>query len=472
MNLLFAEALSTELVEDGTGNKLCVARSLDQSSHKYKIINQLFKSKTIAYFLKIGDCLNTFLNNEIPLIFVTDWTDPTEMVGLRLETDGQTKDYPNLCFLAFNTNWDDIDSSGIEDIFAHEFSHLWLHLLGFNFNLSKSNKFHTCTAVTDPFMAFSEGFAEHLEIVTKDLGNSMNKKPEFWDYGYDINAWLSLRDEQLRYYGVINNRFIYRTANPNLKDYETYHQIHMAHITSSAFMPENIKNASQMMASEGVIASVFYQMYQNDILKNSFLEDDFYLQFGIEKSDLSPLENLYIKIIYTMSKIDLNKPSLMIDFIKSYGQVFPIEKETLYDLFLKVTHFSTVSLEAKKIFEDLYRIGRQGEIEAFKTCLKHTMAWKKDKFEKVMEGQSSLDHGLYKEIWLDTDQDIAPVPWLADKKVKYRFNINCGSEIDFLALDQMTLDQAQKLVEIRDSKGGFKSLDDFNSILKNIVEAL
>ena len=472
MNILFAEALSTELVEDGAGNKLCVARALDQSSHKYKIINQLFKSKTIAYFLKIGDCLNTFLNNEIPLIFVTDWTDPTEMVGLRLESDGQTKDYPDLCFLAFNTNWDDINSSGIEDIFAHEFSHLWLHLLGFDFDMSQSNKFHTCTAVTDPFMAFSEGFAEHLEIVTKDLGSSMNNTPAIWDDGYDINAWLSLRDGQLRYHGVINNRFIYHTAIPNLKDYETYHQLHMAHITSSAFMPEKIKNAGQMMASEGVIASVFYQIYQSDALKNSFLEDDFYRQFGIEKSDLSPLENLYLKIIYTMSKIDLKKPSLMIDFIKSYGQVFPVEKETLYDLFLKVTHFSTVSLEARKIFEDLYRIGRQGEIEAFKTCLKDARQFKKDKFQEVFQGRCSLDKSIFKEIWLDTDQDIAPVPWLADKTVKYRFDINCASEIDFLALDQVTLDQAQKLVEIRDSKGGFKSLDDFYSILKNIVEVL
>jgi len=207
-NIVFAEAVGTELVEDINGNKLCHARILSTDSNKYKVINQLFKDTTISYFLRIGDCLNYFLKNEMPLVFVTDWTDPTEMVGLRLESEGEVMDYPNLCFLAFNTDWDNIKRSGIEEIFAHEFSHLWLSLFGYDFKLSKSNKFHTCTAITDAFMAFSEGFAEHFEIVTKDLGDNLNWKNTFWDYGYDVNAWLCLRDEQLRYHAVINNRFI------------------------------------------------------------------------------------------------------------------------------------------------------------------------------------------------------------------------------------------------------------------------
>lgn len=34
---------------------------------------------------------------------------------------------------------------------------------------SQSNRFHTSTAITDPFLAFLEGFAEHLEIVSSEL---------------------------------------------------------------------------------------------------------------------------------------------------------------------------------------------------------------------------------------------------------------------------------------------------------------
>lgn len=469
MKIIFAEAVSTELVEDINGNKLCYARVLSPNSNKYKVINQLFENTSISYFVRIGNHLNYFLKNEMPLVFVTDWTDPREMIGLRLESEGEVNDYPNLCFLAFNTYWDDIKNSGIEEIFSHELSHLWLSLLGYDFDLSKSNKFHTCTAITDPFMAFSEGFAEHLEIVTKDLRNDFDCKSTFWDYGYDVDAWLCLRDEQLRYNAVINNRFIYHTAFPYSEDYDTYNHLHFAHITSSAFTPEKLKNGNQMMASEGVISSVFYQMYQYELFKNTFLDDTFYSEFGVDKNDIDPIINLYLKVFFVISKINLRKPTLMTDFIRSYGEEFPNEKSELYDVFLKVTHYSTVSSKANQVFGNLYRIGRRGEVNEFKEVLKNTRAWKKDLFERILSGNISLDHALVGELWIISDEYITPVPWDPEKKVKYRFGINTATEIDLLSLNGMTLGHAENLIKLRDSQGGFKSLDEFDNTLKNDI---
>jgi hypothetical protein len=389
------------------------------------------------------------------------------MVGLRLESEGKVVDYPNLCFLAFNTCWDDIKSSGIEEIFAHEFSHLWLSLLGYDFGLSQSNKFHTCTAITDPFMAFSEGFAEHLEIVTKDLGDNFDWKSTFWDYGYDVNAWLCLRDEQLRYHGVINNRFIYHTAFPHLQANDTYNNLHLDHITSSAFTPEKLKNGNQMMASEGVISSVFYQMYKHELFKNTFLDDFFYLQFGVDKNNLTRLMNLYLKILFAISKINLKESSLMVDFIQSYGNEFSNEKKELYEIFLKVTHYSTVSPKSSEIFANLYRIGRRGEIKVFKDTLLSTNEWKKDMHNRVLSGELPLDNALVSELWIDSDEDITPIPWEPKEKVKYHFNINTATEIDFLSLNKMTFEYAVELVKIRDSKCGFKSLEEFYNICKD-----
>jgi hypothetical protein len=470
MNIVFAEAVVTDLLEDINGNKLCHARVLTPNSNKYKVMNYLFENSTISYFLKIGDYLNYFVKNEAPLVFVTDWTDPTEMVGLRLESEGKVIDYPNLCFLAFNTDWDDIKKSGIEEIFAHEFSHLWLSLLSYDFGLSKSNKFHTCTAITDPFMAFSEGFAEHLEVVTKDLGHNMDWESTFWDYGYDVNAWLCLRDEQLRYYSVINNRFIYHTALPYSEDYDIYNHLHFAHITSSAFTPEKLKNGNQMMASEGVVASVFYQMYKHELFKNTFLEDRFYSQFGVNKNSLTPLINLYAKVLFIISKIDLRKPTLMTDFIRSYGEEFPNEKKDLHDVFLKVTHYSTVSPKATEDFGRLYRIGRRGEVNAFKDILKKTMDLKNALFERVLSGDLTLDYALAEELWIDSDEEITPIPWSPEKKVKYRFDINTATEIDLLSLDGMTFEHANNLIKKRDSRCGFRSVDEFYNLLKNLKD--
>lgn len=470
MNIIFAEAVVTDLVEDKSGNKLCHARVLSPDSHKYKAISHLFENTPISYFLRIGVCLNYFLGNEAPLVFVTDWTDPTEMVGLRLESECEVTDYPNLCFLAFYTNWDDIESSGIEEIFAHEFSHLWLNLLGFDFNMSKSNKFHTCTAITDAFIAFSEGFAEHLEIVTKDLAYDHDWQNTFWDCGYDVNAWLCLRDEQLRYYAAINNRFIYHTALPYPEDYDTYNHLHFAHITSSAFTPEKLKSGSQMMASEGVISSIFYQMYKHQLFKDTFLKDAFYSQFGINKNDIDPITNLYLKIIFAFSKIDLRKLTLMTDFIQCYGEEFPSEKDELYDAFLGVTHYSTISQGAAEAFEKLYRIGRRGEITEFKNALTHAEDLKKTLFESALSGDLPLDNTLSEELWIESDEYITPIPWNPEKEVKYRFNINTATQIDLLSLHGMTLEIAEKILKLRDSRHGFNSLDEFYSLLKNNLQ--
>ena len=205
MDYIIAEATSLDQVTDSHGNKLYQARELTSASYKFSAITKILESNPVSYFLKMGRLLANYLNSNHPLVFVTDWSDPTELTGLRLETEDGFKDYPDLCFMGFYTDWDSIEQSGINEIFAHEFSHVWLNWMGYDPSRSLSNKFHTCTAITDPYMAFFEGFAEHLEIVTRDMsGYTQNG---LWDYAYDVNAWLCARDTQLRYHGVINDRF-------------------------------------------------------------------------------------------------------------------------------------------------------------------------------------------------------------------------------------------------------------------------
>ena len=308
MDYILAEAVCHEQVLSENGEKLYSAKVLNASSSKFITFSKILESPPVSYFIKVGRFLATFLKMENPIVFVTDWTDPTELIGLRLETgEGETVDYPNLSFLAFRTDWDSIATSGaIEDIFAHEFSHMWLEWLGLDMSQSLANKFHTCTSITDYFMAFSEGFAECLEIVAKDLMGYKQPDGELWDCAYGIEAWISNRDQQLRYHAVKNNRFIYQTATPCVEDFDTYADLHMAHITSTAFTPERIKNGSQMMASEGVIASIFYQIYAHKTFKNAYLNDDFYAAFGTTSHEVDPVCNLYLKLLYAISRCTAN----------------------------------------------------------------------------------------------------------------------------------------------------------------------
>lgn len=466
MDYIIAEATSLDQVTDSHGNKLYQARELTSASYKFLAITKILESNPVSYFLKMGRLLANYLNSNHPLVFVTDWSDPTELTGLRLETEDGFKDYPGLCFIGFYTDWDSIEQSGINEIFAHEFSHVWLNWMGYDISRSLSNKFHTCTAITDPYMAFFEGFAEHLEIVTRDMsGYTQNG---LWDYAYDVNAWLCARDTQLRYHGVINDRFVYNTALPFIDDYDTYAGLHMAHITSSAFMPERIKNANQLLASEGAVASIFYHIYINDVFKNRYSDKAFYSSFGMDRDSVDPVQNLYLKILYVMTRLDMSKPTLLTDFIKAYGDNFPDEKKELYSLFVRLTYFSTVSGDARHVFERLYSIGRNGEVEPFRTALRESSELKTRLIEQLLSGEVSLEAAVRPDIWIDGDEYIAPTPWNPEIKVRYKFCANSATAVDFLSMSGMTVKRAEQLIMQREQLGGFKSVEEFYELLERI----
>ncbi|WP_430848181.1 hypothetical protein [Clostridium nigeriense] len=265
-------------------------------------------------------------------------------------------------------------------------------------------------------MAFSEGFAEHLEIVTKEMKVNNMQEIDLWDHAFDVDAWLCIRDSQLRIHAVKNNRFIYQTAVPYEEDFDTYQHLHMAHITSSAFTPERLKNGLQMMSCEGVIASFFYQLYKKEISKNSTISQQIYNSFGIESSGVSSLIKLYIKILYVISRIDLKKETLMTDFVKAYGECFPEEREEVINIFTKVTHFSTVDYDAKELFGHMYRVGRRGNIEEVKGELNNLNMIKNNLNASILKGETELDAAIYSSIWIEGDKEITPIPWGVRKK--------------------------------------------------------
>ena len=461
LNIIIAEATDTKPLKLDDESSLHQARNLEESSDKYKKINAILNSSPISYFLKLNDLLSCHLGITTPFVFLTDWTDPCELIGLRLESDGKTVDYPGLCFLGFHTDWDDFNEEGIKRIFAHELSHMWLSRMGFDFDASRSNNFHTCTSITDPYMAFSEGFAEHFEIVTSDLMGSVAKEGAWWDHAFDVSAWICHRDAQLRMHAVKNNRFIYHTAKPLKEDFDTYQQLHMAHITSSAFTPEKLKNGLQMISSEGVIASFFYQVYVHDSIKNYRAEKDVYDSFRVEFDQIDPITNLYVKILYAMSKIDLIKRSLMTDFVESYCECFPDEKEDMFDVFTKVTHYVTVDHSASDVFGRMYRVGRRGVVDEVQKCRGAVIELKNNLKESISKGSVNLDDAVYKSIWTEGDKYITPVPWQPNETERYRFDINAATDVDFYAIKGLTYEQCRELVRVREARKGFDSIEEF-----------
>lgn len=434
--MILAEALSADPIRS-----LYPARALSPDSPKYQALRPILEAEPVSFFLGIHEAL---FPDDPPLVIVTDWTDPCEVVGLRLETDAGITEYPDLCFLGLYTDWDAIEKSGIETIFAHELSHLWLHRLGFDIGLSQSNRFHTCTAITDPYMAFSEGFAEHLEIVS---GERMGLRYDgFYDQGYDLNAWLSYRDSALRVHAVRNNRFLYLTADPEPEELESYARFHAAHNTSSAFLPERLKNGSQAIASEGLIASFFYQLYKS-----------------VSPADDATLARFYADVLHTLKQLDLRSPSLFTDFVSAYMAHDP---QTL-EIFGQVTNFVTLDPEARKVFGDFYRIGRLGDPEELQAAYPGVKGLKERCKATILSG-APLDAAVFPSLWITADKTICPIPWEPDCRVPLKFDINAATAADFYALNGLTFHQCRQLESHRDAIGGFRTMEEFGQYLSKL----
>ncbi|MTI96565.1 MAG: hypothetical protein FH749_14010 [Firmicutes bacterium] len=290
-----------------------------------------------------------------------------------------------------------------------------------------------------------------MQIVTRDMSSIEYERGidnEIWDHAMDVNAWLCYRDEQLRYHGVKNNRFVYHTALPEPAEFDSYADLHIAHIASSSFTPERVKNGSQVIASEGAIASVFYHIYESELFKNQYCSDEFYQLFGTAAGQVNPTQNLYLKIFHALAQTDLTSSTAFLEFINNYGQCFPEEREGIIKLFLELTHYTTVSGRAAAVFGNLYRIGRRGRMEEFKQAYLEARSFKDAMLKEVLAGERNLDQAVHSEEWVQSEKLIPPVPW-EDTMIPYAFDMNAATEVDLLALEGMTLEKARAMIKER-----------------------
>lgn len=88
----------------------------------------------------------------------------------------------------------------------------------------------------------------------------------------------------------------------------------------------------------------------------------------------------------------------------------------------------------------------------------------------MLEDNIELDNTVYDEIWIIGDKEIPPTPWEPNITVRYRFNINTATAIDFMAINDVTLEIGERLVIARERQNGFNSVDEFWNLIYSYVD--
>ncbi len=243
----------------------------------------------------------------------------------------------------------------LDQIFPHELAHVILHQMAGPSPPGGSNQIHAVGLRTDPIYAFDEGFAEHFQIMVVDDPNvDPWTRALTFDVGYGTAAYLTLAaykhemsapwapltrrrmtflfwysgtEQVLRYHAVKANIFARAPRIPDrlLSDDDPYHAYLLDNIMPGE--PEDPpKPFRQMIATEGVIASFFYQWTTNETFLNKYREEGFYQQFGTTADDVGPLENAYLKLFHVFYE---HKPHDVLELIAGYQATFPDEADAV-----------------------------------------------------------------------------------------------------------------------------------------------
>ncbi len=237
----------------------------------------------------------------------------------------------------------------MDQIFPHELLHVIVRQLAGEPRESGGNQVHAIGVRTDPVNAFGEGFAEHVQVMSVDDPDAVQEtaalredawararaEMEFAGYGRELAArfplarpsqmrfllWFSQSEQVLRYHAVKANQFGHAVAIPGrLLERPDKYSAYLYQSVVPGATTDPGKPASVMLSTEGVIAHLFWRFVSDTALQGRFLDDRTCAAFGVTNADLSPLENVYLKLFVALFE---GRPSSAADLLRGYVRRFP-----------------------------------------------------------------------------------------------------------------------------------------------------
>ena len=371
-----------------------------------------------------------------------------------------------------------VEDGNLEEIFSHELGHQILGELVGHLPPGPARNMHESMTITDNPTAFDEGFAEHFQPLVRDAtANSYLHELTLGATATDLNVlFISPLDQQLRTDGVKRNVFIHCKALPAgaLDPSVDHYRLFLDDQTSTAFINDELRNGQQMMASEGVIATLFYRIVNGPALRNQYRDAAFYRpflggDFTLERvrQVISPYQNVNLKLFAAMRRaakpIAAGAPP-MIALVNSYAATFPDEARKIYEAFLETTRGATASQELADAFERVAADGRRGDMGAFPRSSGEAFSLLKAAIDHVTSHELPLDANIGPQLWLlNADFKIAPEVWSSNRTLSFTLNLNTASEVDLMTVPGVDLTMARKIVAARRARGFFRSLADLDT---------
>jgi hypothetical protein len=236
----------------------------------------------------------------------------------------------------------------MDQIFPHELMHVIVHQLAGEPRESGGNQVHAIGVRTDPVNAFTEGLAEAMQILAVDDPDATDDTRRLAAdaavlerteravaaYARGLSSpwpvqpsrlrfllWYGQGEQVLRYHAVKANRFARSPAVPPplLARKDKYAAYLFSSVVPGA-EDDAPKEAGAMLSSEGVVSFLFWLFISDPALQQRYEPDAFYQQFGTTVADVTPLENVFLKVF---AALHAGRPSTGAGLLRAYVERFP-----------------------------------------------------------------------------------------------------------------------------------------------------
>lgn len=375
-------------------------------------------------------------------------------------------------------------AAGELDIFAHEMGHAMMNTLwprlGEGGESRVSPKMHLSMGVTDDFTALFEGFGIHFERQTHD------RVPRYRDrFAAKLRRadngptwWHSTIDSELRQNAVVQNRYIFERLLPQGIDLATLspeQRLLLAHATP-IFDPTRLRNARQMVASEGVVATLLDRLAASGAIAGSWGDPSFYRPFLAAVPEtwrpdeiFTPGENVYLKQFGVWARLDAEPDDgsrpLLTRVLEAWAGLFPGDREELWRIALGTTVGRTVDRELGERFLAMTRAGVLGDYAAYAAAREAYAERFETTLARLVAGKLRFDAEVGPELWVEVPGvTIRHALWAPEPRAPLRFDLNAADAIELSMLPGVNAAKAAEIVAARAARGAFRSLDEVRAL--------
>jgi hypothetical protein len=343
--------------------------------------------------------------------------------GFWLSENGAER-YVDEPFLDIVVDMGSIADGAFEELFAHEMGHVFLRRLLPKLPAGYSRTPHSSLAITDYPTAFDEGFAIHFQGLARRLTGNMRLREQELGLASKpfLSYWASHLDRATRIEGMRRNWFVQAQLAPGAAQFDF----------------TRLKNPNQMLASEGVVATLFYRWWVPG------------------PGDRQSLLDRYGRTFMALRKLNERElepdAPIFLDFVDAYGAQFPSERDAVLDLIVDATYGATMDGATARATEALAARGVQGDMRGFVGELAPAREALADARARARRSPAALRAGLAPNLWLLCPSEPGP---------QLTVNLNTAELEELLRTPGLDRASAERALSSRRSAGLFADLKDF-----------